>query len=373
MNRFSAATLATALLSLPALEAEEAKPVKTVEPNVEFRQTAPVPQPVARTLREAVDELPDADLEAIVGLLREHYLAPEKINEAALARATAQGLFERFAPGFSLLYEPAKEAAADQPFRSESIDQRAGYIRLGSLTEERLGEIDAALKIFTERALPAAIIDLRATPAGSNFELAAKICERFCPKGRVLFTVRRPHTQQELILTSKQDPAFSGIVVTLVDADTAGAAEAISAVLRTQAKALIIGQRTRGETVEYAEVALPSGRKMRVAVAEVALPENIVVFPGGIQPDVDVDISPEENEKVLKTGLESGVASLVVETERPRINEAALVAGTNPELDAYRASRGKKAETPLRDTVLQRALDAITTIALFEKKPAAKK
>jgi hypothetical protein len=57
------------------------------------------------------------------------------------------------------------------------------------------------------------------------------------------------------------------------------------------------------------------------------------------------------------------------------MNEAALVAGTNPELDAFRAAqanKGKKTPPTLRDAVLQRALDAITTIALFEK-PAAKK
>jgi hypothetical protein len=72
---------------------------------------------------------------------------------------------------------------------------------------------------------------------------------------------------------------------------------------------------------------------------------------------------------VLKAALESGVAPLAVETERPRMNEAALVAGTNPELDAMQAAaraRGEKPKPPLRDAVLQRALDAITTIALFE-------
>ncbi len=350
---------------LPALAQEPTPRVETKAP--EFRQTQPGP----KTLREAVDALPEADLKELLSVIREHYLAADKLDETAVQRATAQGLFERFAPGIILPLDTPASTAKDSPFRSEIIDNRVGYLRLGVLTDATLGELDAALKTFRERFLRTAVLDLRAVPEGSEFELAAKVCERFCPKGRVLFTVRRPSAQQELMLTSKQDPAFSGVLVTLTDADTAGAGEVIAAVLRTQAKALVIGQQTRGEAVEYADVPLPSGRKVRIAVAEVALPENVRVFPGGVKPDIAVDVSADETERVLKAALDGGVAPLVVETERPRMNEAALVAGQNPELDAARARQGKLPVPVLRDTVLQRALDAITTIALFEK-PAKK-
>lgn len=328
----------------------------------EFRQTQPGPQ----TLREAVDALPEADLKEFLTILRERYLAPEKLDETSVLRATVHGILDRFSPGIVLPLngnEPPKES----PFRSEIIDNRIGYLRLGNLTDAALTELDAVLKNFKERFLRAAVLDLRAVPEGSEFEIAAKACERFCPKGRVLFTVRRPGQQQELILTSKQDPTFSGVLVVLTDADTAGAGEVIAAVLRTQAKALVIGQQTRGETVEYADVLLPSGRKLRIAVAEVALPENVTVFPGGLKPDITVEVSADETERVLKAALDGGVTPLIVETERPRLNEAALVAGTNPELDAARARQGKLSVPILRDTALQRALDAITTIALFEK------
>jgi hypothetical protein len=355
------------LLALSAplcLFAQEPTPrVETKAP--EFRQT----QPGEKTLRETVDALPEADLKEFLNTARQNYLAPEKLDETAVLRATVQGLIERFSPGLILPLDGAKPTP-DSPFRSEIIDNRVGYIRLGTLGDSTLGELDGALKTFRERFLRAAVLDLRAVPEGSEFELASKICERFCPKGRVLFTVRRPSAQQELIHTSKQDPTFTGVLVTLTDADTAGAGEVIAAVLRTQAKALIIGQPTRGEAVEYGELPLPSGRKIRIAIAEVALPENVRVFPGGVAPDVNIDVPADETERVLKAALDGGVTPLVVETERPRLNEAALVAGTNPELDAARArqqQQAKQATPTLHDVALQRALDAITTITLFEK------
>jgi len=363
----SAFAAAMAWLSGPvAFGAEEP------EPRVSTQAPESRPAPLPQTLREAVDTLPEADLKELLNVLRENYLAPDKLDENAVLKATAQGLFERFSPGIVIPFGDEAAGRGLNPFRSEIIDQRVGYLRLGALTPESLGELDAALKTFRDRAVPAAVLDLRATPAGSEFDLAAKLCERFCPKGRVLFTVRRPSAQQEMILTSKQDPVFSGVLVTLTDANTAGAAEVVAAVLRTQAKALVIGEQTRGEAVEYAELPLPSGRKIRVAVAEVALPENVRVFPGGVTPDIAVEVTIGDTERVLKAALDGGVAPLVVETERPRLNEAALVAGTNPELDAARQRQGKLPVPVLRDVVLQRALDAITTIALFEQPAPAK-
>jgi hypothetical protein len=361
MNRL----LLLALVAPVCLRAQEAPTPRVETRPPEFRQTQPGPH----TLREAIDSLPEADLKELVNLLRERYLAPEKLDEISVLRATAQGLFERFSPGIMLPLETPAAQPGDHPFRSEIIENRVGYLRLGELTPIALGELDAALKTFKERNLAAAVLDLRAVPEGSQFELAAQVCERFCPKGRVLFTIRRPSAQQEVILTSKQDPAFTGVLLTLVDADTAGAAEVIAASLRTQTKALIVGQQTRGEAVEYAEVSLPSGRKVRVAEAEIALPENVRVFPGGVLPDIPVEVAAIETERVLKAALDGGVAPLVVETERPRLNEAALVAGQNPELEAARLRQGKLSVAPLRDVVLQRALDAITTISLFQRPP----
>jgi len=238
-----------------------------------------------------------------------------------------------------------------------------------------VGELDAALQKFTAGKLPALVLDLRATPPGSEFEQTAEICKLFCPKGKVLFSVKKPNIKQEQILTSKDDPKFRGIFVVLVDRNTAGNAEVIAAVLRTHVNALIIGQQTKGEAVEFAEFPLATGKLIRIAVAEVALPENVSVFPGGLKPDLPVDVPQETTDTLLKQELERGVSEFVFETERPRMNEAALVAGTNPELDAIQAAQKAKAEKAgpaLRDAVLQRAVDFITTIAIYERKPGAK-
>ena len=329
----------------------------------------------AQTTRAAVDALNDAELDQVISLLKENYIHPEALSDAEMKRASVQGILDRIAPGAALAEAPAAGGPSPSPFRSEILDNRIGYARLGATTENNVAELDAALQKFTEKSLGAMILDLRATPESSNFEETAEICRRFCPKGRVLFSVKKPNIKQEQILTSKEDPKYRGIIAVLVDADTAGNAEVLAAVLRAHVNALVIGQQTKGEAVEFAELPLASGKLLRVAVAEVALPEDVRVFPGGVKPDLIVPVPLETTEALLKQELEKGVSEFVFEVERPRLNEASLVAGTNPDLDAIQAAqkiKGEKAKAQLRDAVLQRAVDFITTIAIYQRKPAGK-
>ena len=332
------------------------------------------PTPEATT-RQAVDALSDAELDQVIQFLKDNFINPAVLDDAALKRATVQGVLDRIAPGASLIHAPTTADAGTSTFRAEILDNRIGYIRLGSITPGNVGELDAALLRFTNSKLNSVVLDLRATPPGSEFEQTAEVCKRFCPKGKVLFSVKKPNIKQEQVLTSKEDPKYRGILVVLVDGDTAGNAEVVAAVLRTHVNALVIGQQTKGEAVEFADFPLATGKLLRVAVAEVALPENVTVFPGGVKPDLPVDVTQEATDKLLQLELEKGVSEFVFETERPRMNEAALVAGTNPELDAAQAAqktKGEKPKPPLRDAVLQRAVDFITTLAIYERKPGAK-
>ena len=364
----AAPTLVSLLLIVPGLgllaaTGAEPQPPASKPPAASAASASP--------LRTAVDGLTDAELDQVLQLLKDNYITPASLSDSEIRRATVQGLLDRIAPGASIQQAPVAGAAdAAAPFRSEILDNRIGYARLGAISPGNVSELDAALQKFTAAKIGALVLDLRATPPGSEFEQTAEVCKRFCPKGRVLFSVKKPSIKQEQILTSKEEPKFKGIFVVLVDHNTAGNAEVIAAVMRTHVNALVIGQQTKGEAVEFGEFPLASGKQIRIAVAEVALPENVPVFPGGVKPDLVVDVPQETTDAVLQQELEKGVSEYVFETERPRMNEAALVAGTNPELDAIQAAQGAKGpkpKAPLRDAVLQRAVDFITTISLYEK------
>src|SRR5205085_3997305 len=181
-------------------------------------------------------------------------------------------------------------------------------------------------------------------------------------------TLRRTTAKQERNFTSDREPAYQGLIIILADGDTAGAAEAVAGAIRLYDKALVIGQPTAGRAVEYSDLKLPSGKILRVAVGEALLPEDQPLFPGGIKPDVPVEMPAVDKREVFQQSREKGMTPFVVENERPHLNEAALISGKNPELEAMEAAQrrgGGPEKATVRDPVLQRALDLVTTIGIF--------
>jgi|GEM_PF-150112 len=352
----------------PGTPAATATPAASPTPT----PAGPVAKPKPLPPEAVVEALSDADTRQALDLIRANYLNAGALSEDALNRATLQGLLERLGPGIAIEGEVVSNPA-EEPLRAEILDDRVGYVRLGSLSKDRLAEFEAALGNFVEKKIGAVILDLRSTPANNDFALAADLIRKFTPKGKMLFAVRRPNAKQEQIFTSSADPAFHGVVVTVVNRNTAGAGEVIAAVLRVVCNALVVGEPTAGEAAEFSTASLRGGRLLRVAVGEVKLPGELNIFPKGLKPDVTVEVSPQREAQALRLGLERGVSGLVFERERARRNEAALVAGIDPELDEALAAQKRGDERnarPVSDPALQRAVDLVTTITIFSREQA---
>ncbi len=322
-------------------------------------------------MEELINSLSAADLQAAITLLKNNFTNPDAITEMELNRATVEGMLIRQAHGLMLLPPPSRgeSTPAETSFYSEVFDGHVGYVRFGALTSANLKAMDKKLEEFGAKKIGAMIVDLRASGA-SNFAIAAEFAKRFCAKGKLLFTVRKPAARQDRAFSSDRDPAFQGLLLVLVDGETAGGAEAIAGTLRLYDKALIIGQPSAGRAVEYSDLSLPSGKVLRVAVAEAVLPEGQSLFSDGIKPDLPVAMSVSEKRQIFQLSAEKGMAPFVYETERPHLNEAALLAGTNPEVDAAEAQRRNRGreKQPTRDPVLQRALDLVTSLEIYQKR-----
>lgn len=341
-------------------------------PPAPTKSAIPSPSPSGTpTTQELINSLGQPDLQAAITLLKNNFTDPDAINETELNRATLEGLLVRQARGLMLL--PGRETAppAEPAFYAEIFEGHIGYLRPGGLTSANLKAMDRKLTEFSSKKVDALIVDLRDSPAPSNFEVAAEFAKRFCPKGKPLFTLRKPAARQDRPFTSERDPAFQGVTVALADRDTGGGAEVLAALLRLYDKTLIIGQPTAGRAVEYSDLPLPSGKILRVAVAEVVLPDGQSLFPAGVKPDLPVEMPVSEKRQIFQVSGEKGMAPFVYEAERPHLNEAALLAGMNPELDAaaegQRRNRGRE-KLPARDPVLQRAIDLVTSVEIFQKR-----
>ncbi len=368
--------LAIVALSATAGWAQEATPAPsptaapTASPTPESSPTpAPAPTPTP-TLRDRVNGLRDEEVAKAVAAVKEKFLDDAKTSEAALQRATLEGILRRFGPGASLIDTANRPPVPEGgPFLAEILDSHIGYVRLGSLEPNVVPQLDAALMGFTTNKVDAVVLDLREVPPGENFEVAADVARRLAPKGKLLFSIQKPSAKQERIYTSNQDPAFQGVIVVLVDGDNRGAAEALAATLRQNAGAMIIGADTIGGAAEFTEVSLSDKLAIRIAIAQVLVPDSEPIFPGGVKPDVSIALPKEVQEQIFRESKEKGVSQFVFENERRRMNEAALLSGLNPEIDSAQSMQRERGRTaPLRDTVLQRAVDLVTAINFYQTK-----
>jgi hypothetical protein len=337
-------------------------------PPAASESSAPPPSPTP-TGEQIINSLGESDLQAALSLLKNNFTNPDALTDTELNRATLAGLLVRIPGGLMIL--PNREATKPEPaasFYGEIFDGHIGYSRVGSLNNANLKELDKILADFAAKKVDAVIVDLRVSNVG-DFASAAEFAKRFCPKGKALFSVRKQGSRQDRAFTSDRDPAFQGLVVVLANGDTTGGAEALAAALRTYEKALIIGQDSAGRAVEYADLPLPSGKILRVASAEAVMPDGQPLFPGGVKPDLPVEMSIADTRQIFRQS-EKGMSQFVYENERPHLNEAALIAGTNPELDIPDAQRRLRAQNkpPLRDSVLQRALDVVTSLEVYQKR-----
>ena len=113
--------------------------------------TRPSPSPAAApTAEDLINSLGQADLQAVITLLKSNFTNPDAVTDTELTRATVQGLIARLPHGIMLL--PGKESKppdASTQLYSETLGGHIGYVRFGSLTTANLQALDKALSSFT--------------------------------------------------------------------------------------------------------------------------------------------------------------------------------------------------------------------------------
>ncbi|HEX4086093.1 MAG TPA: S41 family peptidase [Chthoniobacteraceae bacterium] len=316
-----------------------------------------------------VDALGPDDVAKAVSALKQNFVHPRELSDADIARATLQGLLDRLSPAVTLESGSAAAASA-QPFYSE-IYGRTGYLRIGEFSKANFSKAAEAVHDWISNKANAVILDLRGTPPNGQYEESAVLGGLFCPKGTELFSLESTQDSKETeqsITVGDAPEQFKGVLVVLVDGNTAQAPEALAAALQKRAKALIVGDRTAGKPYQYTEVSL-SNAVLRMATAQVILPDGKQPSDNGLIPDISVGIGNTPKADIMKSITTKGIVSVVAEQSRPHLNEAALVAHENPEVDEIEAEEsGHKPPPALIDRQLQRALDLVTSISIYQSR-----
>ena len=192
-----------------------------------------------------------------------------------LNRAAIEGLLSRFPGKVSLVGGAADGSAIPQGgtalSKSAVLENDVVYLRIGRVAGNLANELSAAYRaLTTTRKAAGIVLDLRFV-GGDDSASAQATANLFVSKKIV-----------------------AGSLVVLVNGETRGAAEALAAALRHAGAGLIIGNPTAGEATTFKEFPLRNGERLRIATTPVKLGNGPAIPSGGLQPDIAVTVSADD-------------------------------------------------------------------------------
>jgi len=307
-------------------------------------------------------ELGQAAVQEAFRLLRGRFLYRDELDFDRLNRLSLAGVLEGLGPGAGLVTdETAADAPEPGPLTMADLTGGAVYLRPGPAPDNGLEAVRGQLLEWDGRR-QWVVLDLREPVAkgGRGPDLALEWLELFVDANEILFKRTHPEGGRPHLFVTAEPQAWSGGVIALVGVDTGMVGELIAAVLE-QRGAILVGGRTGGRTVDYEEVPLAEGVRLRFATSEVLLADDRSLFGQGLQPRwVIEEDSQARRQRVASAGE---VTEWFMERARPRMNERALAEGGQPEMD-WRLARaaGEPVEwdqAPRHDPVLRAVLDAL--------------
>ena len=321
----------------------------------------------SQTAPKKIENISQAAVQSAFQILRGEYIRSGELTVDELNRSALQGLLQRLDMGAELLTKlDAVRPIMESGVLSDMLTPEIAFLRPLALVEKEAALLEAKLREYRDAKVPQVILDLRSPAPAGDFAVAAAMLECFVPEGELLFKLKQVGRDDAQLFISHRAPVWTAPLLVLVDQETNNLGETIAAVLRQRKLAVLIGGNTRGATVGYETLPVDDQWLMRFARAEMLLSDDTSFFKQGLKPDFVINLSSVKKRALFdNNGKRPAIKDTLFDIARPRYNEAALVARKNPELEDYiRRSAGEVtagSKAPLRDIVLQRAVDMLMT------------
>jgi carboxyl-terminal processing protease len=194
-----------------------------------------------------------------------------------------------------------------------------GYVRITEFGDKTGDELEAALDRLKSQGMKALILDLRLNPGGLLDE-AVNVCQKFLPRGQlVVSTEGRDPAQNSIRRAEGRGDELKGMpVVVLVDLGSASASEIVTGCLQDLHRAVILGEKTFGKGSVQSIFPLDDGLALKLTVAKYYTPSHRVIHEHGIEPDIVVPMTEEQEAALLLERLPGGLESLDA-TNRVRV------------------------------------------------------
>lgn len=186
------------------------------------------------------------------------------------------------------------------PVKAEVRDSsigKVGYIRLIQFNGNAANDMRKAIQVQIDQNVKGFILDLRSNPGGLLYS-SAEIARMWMDNATIVSTIDRKGESERL--TANRQALTDKPLVVLVDGGSASASEILSGALQDNKRAVLVGSKTFGKGLVQSVHSLGDGSGLAVTIAKYYTPKGTDINHAGIKPDVSVDLTDADRERLVK-------------------------------------------------------------------------
>lgn len=262
------------------------------------------------------------------------------------------------------------------------VKKDVGYIRITTFNEQTQIGLDKAITEIEQKVGPKLIgyvLDLRNNPGGL-LEQAVSVSGTFIESGKEVVSTRGRHKEEDQSFTAKGGDKTKGKpIVVLINGGSASASEIVAGALQDHHRAVLLGTKSFGKGSVQTVIPIAGAGAMRLTTARYYTPSGRSIQQLGIEPDILVQ--PAKVEEVTaghglrEADLRGALENDTVKKDKKTKDEGATTPtdepqkeGDNPKDGSSKSKEKDDKNNPPVDYQLERGLDLIRGIYLFEAK-----
>ena len=174
----------------------------------------------------------------------------------------------------------------------EMLDDNIGYIIVDMFGESTYQEFTAALNDLESKGMKSLIIDLRDN-GGGYLSTVLYMASEFLDSSKVVLQTREADGTPSKVYHSVSDSSKNYKVVVLINENSASASEIMTAALKEQYGATIVGKKSYGKGTVQLTKNLSNGGMLKYTTEEWLTSNGNSINEVGIEPDIEVDLGEE--------------------------------------------------------------------------------
>lgn len=168
------------------------------------------------------------------------------------------------------------------------IDDSIGYVRITQFIDNTDEDFEEAVEALKKEGMKALMIDVRSDPGGM-LTTVVNICDYLLPEADIV-SIKNKAGEVEQEFTSSDEQSLDMPMVVLTNGYSASASEILTAALKENDAATIVGTNTYGKGIVQSVIPLGDGTAVKLTTEKYFTPDGNDIHKKGVAPDVEVEL-----------------------------------------------------------------------------------